>query len=112
MSECNLYLNDILRAINLIEKSTKLKNIDKFKSDAELRDATCMRFQVIGESINKLGKEIQKRYKKVDWQRYLQTRNIISHAYSSVSSAILWSIIKRDLSILTKLILKIKKDLN
>jgi len=112
MSGFNLYLNDILRAIKLIEKSTKSKTFEKFKSNDELKDATSMRFQIIGESINKLGKKIQEKYKEVDWQRYLQTRNIVSHAYFAVSAEILWNIIKKDLLIFKKQILKIKKDLN
>ena len=110
MLKYELYLNDILRAIELIEKSTKDKDIEEFKSDKELIDATAMRLQIIGESIIKLPLKLKERYGKVDWNKYLQTRNIISHSYFAVNLEILWSIVKKDISKLKRSILKIKKD--
>jgi len=104
MFRYNLYLNDIMRAIDRIEKSAKNKSFREFKVDNELIDATSMRLQVIGESISKLGK-LKEKYKEVDWQKYLQTRNIISHAYFAVNLEILWSII-------TKNIPELKKQIN
>lgn len=110
MSKFDLYLNDILRAIRLIERSTKSKNFKEFESDKELIDATSMRLQIIGESISKLDKSIKEKYKEVNWQKYLKIRNIISHAYFTVNPEILWSIVK-SIPDLKKQIFKIKKDI-
>lgn len=104
MSKFNLYLNDILRAIKLIETSTKNKSIEYFKRNNELIDATAMRFQIIGESIVKLPLQLKRKYKEVDWGRYLQTRNLISHAYFAVNADILWSLIVKDIPKLKKAI--------
>jgi uncharacterized protein with HEPN domain len=49
MSRYNLYINDILRTIELIEKDTRSKSLEKFKSNKTLIDATAMRLQIIGE---------------------------------------------------------------
>jgi len=57
MSEYNLYLNDILRAIELIESSIKNESVNDFESNRDLIDAISMRLQIIGESINKLPKK-------------------------------------------------------
>ncbi len=111
MSKYNLYLNDVIRAIDRIEKSIKNKNFEDFKLDDEIIDATSMRLQVIGESINKLGK-LKEKYKRVDWQKYLQTRNIISHAYFAVNLEILWSIITKSIPILKKQIKEILEKEN
>lgn len=108
MSKYKLYLNDILRAIERIEKSTIGKTLRKFKLDIDLVEATAMRLQIIGESIRKLDGRLKKQY-ELDWNRYLQTRNIISHAYFAVNPEILWSIIEKDIPKLKrgiKLILK------
>jgi len=102
MSGYNLYLNDILRAIEKIKKSVKGRNFEDFKSDDELVDATSMRLQIIGESISKLDETFRKKYSYVDWQKYLQTRNIISHAYFAVNLEILWSIITKNIPELKK----------
>ena len=111
MSKYSLYLNDILRAIELIKNSTKNKDIKEFKSDRDLIDSNAMRIQIIGESISKLSNKIKEKHKKIDWKKYLQTRNIISHAYFAVNPEILWSIIKKDLPILKSQIQKIKKEI-
>ena len=111
MSRYDLYLNDILRAIDLIEKSIKNKDFKKFKSNRESIDANSMRLQIIGESISKLPKELKERYKEVSWEKYLQTRNIISHAYFAVSVEIIWKILKKEIPRLKKAIKEIKEEL-
>ena len=107
MSRFKLYLNDIFRAIDLIEKSTKNKKLEEFKLNRELIDATAMRIQIIGESIKKLPEKLKVKYKGAEWDKYLQTRNIISHAYFAVNSEILWSIVKKNIPKLKKEIRKI-----
>ena len=111
MSKYELYLNDILRAIELIENSIKNKTLAKFKLNRDLIDATSMRIQIIGESISKLSSQLKEKYNKIDWKRYLQTRNIISHAYFAVNPEILWSIMVKDIPKLKKEIQKILKDI-
>jgi len=111
MSEYNLYLKDILRAIAKIEKSIKNKNFEEFKFDDELIDATAMRLQIIGESIKKLGR-LKEKYKEIDWEKYLQTRNIISHAYFAVNLEILWSVIIKAIPLLKKQIKEIVEKEN
>ena len=111
MSRYELYLNDILRAIDLIEKSIKNKDFKKFKSNRESIDANSMRLQIIGESISKLPKELKEKYKEVSWEKYLQTRNIISHAYFAISVEIIWKVVKEEIPRLKKSIKQIKEDL-
>ena len=101
MSKYDLYLNDILRAINSIETSILKKQFKDFELDNNLIDASSMRLQIIGESVNKLS-PIHNKYKNVNWKKYLQTRNIISHAYFAIDLDIIWSIIKKDIPKLKK----------
>lgn len=111
MLKSKLYLNDILRAIERIEKSTEGKEFKEFKSDNELVDATAMRLQIIGESISKLSSRLKEKY-KIDWKRYPQTRNIISYSYFAVNFEILWSIVKKDIPMLKKQIKEILEKEN
>ena len=107
MSKFNLYLNDILRAIDLIENSVKNKRLEDFKANRESIDATAMRLQIIGESVRKLPEKLRAKYKGVEWEKYLKTRNIISHAYFAVNPDILWSIVKKNIPKLKKEIKRI-----
>ncbi len=111
MSKYDLYLNEILRAIELIEKSITGKSFDEFKSNRETIDANSMRLQIIGESISKLSKETISKHKKINWREFLQTRNIISHAYFAVNAKIIWSILKEEIPKLKKEIKQIKEEL-
>lgn len=114
MSKYNLYLGEILRSIEIIEKynlNTKI-NYNKFLKDTLLFDATSMRLQIIGESLNSLSKKILGEIKDVDVRRFLQTRNIVSHAYFAIKPEIIWYIAVKDIPKLKKEIIKIKKELN
>jgi uncharacterized protein with HEPN domain len=112
MSKYDLYLGDILRSIELIESSSLGKKIKypEFVADRDLFDATTMRLQVIGESLVKIPKGMLSKIRGVDIRRFLQTRNIVSHAYFAIKPEIIWSIATIDLPKLKKGINKIKKS--
>lgn len=107
MSRYNLYINDILRTIELIEKDTRSKSLEKFKSNKTLIDATAMRLQIIGESIKKLPSKFKKD-KEVRWKELQELRNIISHAYFLINPIIIYETIKNKIPSLKQAILKIK----
>jgi len=108
MLNYNIYIKDILDAIERIEKS--LKRLDKkaFEKDRDIIDATFMRIQVIGESIKKLPLEFKKKHEEINWKKFEETRDIISHAYSKVNMDIIWNLIKNKLPNLKDSIKKIK----
>jgi len=109
MLRYKLYIKDIDRAIELIEKSTLSKTKGQFDKDQELIDATAMRLQVIGESIKKLPENLKEESSKVPWRKLAKLRNIISHKYFVLNKDILWSIVKEDIPRLKK---EVKKRLN
>lgn len=111
MLKSELYLNDIRRAIKRIENSIKDKTFNDFKQDYGLIDATSMRLQIIGESISKLPFQLKKKYPEIEWERYLQTRNIISHAYFAVNLELIWIIMTKEVPKLKKAILHILKTI-
>ena len=107
MSRYNLYFNDILRAINRIEKSVKDKSLEEFSSDENLIDATAMRLQIIGESLKKIPSNL-KENKEINWKSLEKLRDLISHAYFQVNPALLFSIINNNL---IKLKIEIKEKI-
>ncbi|MFW5846919.1 MAG: DUF86 domain-containing protein [Nanoarchaeota archaeon] len=111
MSKYDLYLNDILRAIALIEKSLKGKKFEDFKKQQDLIDANAMRLQIIGESSTKLPNSLKKKHKEVDWNKLTQTRNILSHAYFAINVNLLWDIINKQIPLIKKTIQDMKKEL-
>ena len=110
MSKYDLYLNDILRAVELIEKSIGNISYNEFELNQDLIDATAMRLQIIGESIKKLPAKF-KQNKKIKWKDLQELRNIISHAYFRINAQIVFDTIKNYLPELKQEIKKLKSTL-
>ena len=97
MSKYKLYIKDILRSIDQIEKSLKSKTRNYFEKDIDMSEATAMRLQIIGESIKKLPNSIKRQNPEIDWDSFIKFRNIISHVYFKIDKDILWDIIKNEI---------------
>ena len=78
--------------------------IQDFAHDAELADAICFRFIVIGEAVRALidetGGDLTERYPEVDWRGYADLRNLLAHQYFRVEAAALWPAIRDELPLL------------
>ncbi len=109
MLKYNLYVSDILRAIESIEENTNNKSFEKFSVDKNLIDATAMRLQIIGESLKKIPSKF-KNNKKINWKDLEDLRNIISHAYFKVNPTLLFDIVKNKIPELKKEIKNILKN--
>lgn len=47
---------------------------------------------MIGEALNFIPKEIQERYKEIDWRNIIRMRNYIIHQYFDVVPDIKWEV--------------------
>lgn len=110
MSKYKLYLNDILAAINQIEKSLSLKTKQYFEKDIDAAEATSMRLQIIGESIKNIPTSMKKNYKEINWDNFIRFRNIISHVYFRIDKDMLWDVVKNEIPKLKKIIKEMKNE--
>lgn len=89
------YLSDILHAIELIEQFTEsVSDYQAFLLDLKTQSAVERQLGIIGEAVNKFDQlfpesSIQNAKKIVGF------RNRLIHAYNSVDTSIIWTIIKR-----------------
>jgi len=105
MSKYNLNLNLIKEMICRIEGDS-----NKSLEDKTVWDAMLMRFQVIGENIDKLPRDITRKHSQVNWKKFYSFRNLISHFYNDVPVDVIINLI-RELPALKKAITKIKSEL-
>ena len=105
MSRYNLNLNLINDMIERIEK-----DLNKSLEDKTVWDAMLMRFQVIGENIDKLPSETMKKHQEINWKKFYVCRNLISHAYNGVPIEVVMELIK-ELPVLKEVIVKIRREL-
>jgi uncharacterized protein with HEPN domain len=109
MREYKLYLQDILNAINKINKYIKNINIDKLPENELIFDAVLRNLHIIGEAVKSIPLNIKNKYKEVEWKKISGFRDILTHAYFGVEKEIVLEIIKDKLPLLEKQIKEILK---
>ncbi len=89
-----LFLVDILQAIEKIEIYTKDLSYDEFCSNSMVVDAGIRNFEVIGEAIKNIPKEIQEKYTSVEWKEAAGFRDVLIHDYFGIDLEAVWDTIK------------------
>ena len=95
------YLYDVIGAVTetLSYFDGRPKQFNEFASNLMLRRAVERNIEIMGEAMNRILK-INPDIKITNARKIVDTRNYIIHAYDSLSSDILWSIIVNHLPLL------------
>lgn len=100
-----LLLEDILEAIEKIERFTVGYSKEQFESDAKTADAVIRNLEIIGEAANRIPEDFQNKHSDVAWNQIIGLRHRIVHDYFGIDLEIIWSILKNDLPTLKMLLL-------
>lgn len=107
----NLYVDDVLNSIRLIEIYSRDLTVEKLKRNIRNQDAIVRRLEIIGEAINVISKHLSKKYPEIQWDNYIGIRNFLIHIYFGLNYKKLIRIIKQDIPELKKQMIIIKRDL-
>ena len=89
--DLNLYLSEILNSIVKIERYlADIETEEALVSDERTFDAVAMNLQVIGEAVRYIPDDLRMANSQIRWSSVVGLRNIISHAYASLDSEIIW----------------------
>lgn len=105
------FLKDILESIQKIEEFVEGMEFDEFPKDDKTASAVVRKFEIIGEAVKIMPKEIKEKYPDVPWHEMAKMRDKVIHHYFAVDYEILWKTIKESLPDLKKQIKKIVKEL-
>lgn len=105
------YIEHILESINAIDDFSKDMKKEELHSDRLKRSAIVREIEIIGEAVKNISIHIKNKYPNVEWKEIAATRDKMIHHYLGVDFDIVWYIIKFNLPILKKKILKIRKDI-
>ena len=102
-----LRIDDILEAIDKIERYTKGMDYAAWLEDEKTVDAVVRNIEIIGEASSHLPDDILERYGDIPWPFLRGIRNVLTHEYFGVDVEEVYQIICNDLPVLKQEILKI-----
>jgi uncharacterized protein with HEPN domain len=105
--DLNLFLDDILESIELLEKYTKDLSLEIFYEDSQIQDAIIRRIEIIGEAAKHFPESVRERHPKIPWRDVIGMRNYIVHDYFGINYDLLWEVATKDIYELKKEMLKI-----
>ena len=106
-----IFIEHMLESINAIEDFSKGLIKEKLISSRLKQSAIVREIEIIGEAAKNISHNLKEKYKEIAWRDIAGTRDKMIHHYFGVDLDIVFGIIKNDLSVLKKQVLKIKKDL-
>jgi len=112
--DVNLFIQDILESIKLIEDYTKGINKEEFlkkNNNLQMKDAILRRLEIIGEAVKNIPEDFKNQYSDIPWKKIAGMRDILIHEYFGVMLGRVWKTAKEDLPELKEKILKILKEI-
>jgi uncharacterized protein with HEPN domain len=79
-----VYIEDIVTAVDKIERYIAGYNLDLFLENSEKQDAVIRNLEIIGEAAGKVPDTIKENCQNVEWRKIVGLRNILIHEYFGV----------------------------
>jgi len=107
----NLFIDDMLDAMDKIMRYTKGLDYDDFRVDDRTIDAVLRNLEVIGEAAKNIPPGTKKENPEVPWKNMIGLRNITIHEYFGVDPTIIWEIITKNIPETAPKIKKLRQKL-
>ena len=93
-------LEDILDALERIQRYIQGLDLSKFEADQRTIDAVVRNLEIIGEAARHIPDSVIQEYPTIPWRHMRDMRNILIHEYFGLDTSIIWQTIAYDLPIL------------
>lgn len=100
MRDYRLYLADIAKSVEKIQRYTSGMSFEDFVADERTFDAVVRNLEIIGEAVLNIPAALRERYPNVEWQNIGKIRNFLAHGYFKVKESVVWNIASNDVPLL------------
>ncbi|MEJ0075102.1 MAG: HepT-like ribonuclease domain-containing protein [Alphaproteobacteria bacterium] len=90
-------MDDILDAIDNLERVLAGKTFHDFEGDWLLRRGVERGIEIISEASRRIPAAMKEQYPQIPWRDVTSIGNILRHQYHSISVPIIWQVIGKDL---------------
>jgi len=97
MKQYLVYIQDILSAIEAIEKFVDGVNLNQFLEDDKTSSAVIRKFEIMGEATKQVPIEVRSRYPDIPWREISRMRDKLIHHYAGVNLILLFETIEIEL---------------
>jgi uncharacterized protein with HEPN domain len=98
----DVYLDDILGAIEKIAAFTAGLSLDQFAEDAKTLDAVVRNLEIIGEAAKNIPEQTRSKSAQIEWRKLAGLRDILIHRYFAIDVHIIWDVVQNRLPLLRK----------
>jgi uncharacterized protein with HEPN domain len=89
-----LYLNDITRCCERVERYTAGMTQQQFLADDRTYDAVVRNLEIVGEAVKRLPPDVRQQMPTIEWQKIAGMRDWLAHAYFGIDGDILWDVVE------------------
>ena len=104
------YLQDILDAVNDIERFVADMSYEQFIKDKKTLNAVVRSIEVIGEASKRLPLSLKAKNSELPWKEITGMRDKLIHAYFGMDTETIWKTVKENIPQLKQTIKKMAKD--
>lgn len=90
MRRDDLYLNDIIEAVDHIATFLERTDFEGFLQSELVRSAVVQKLAIIGEAAARISGDLTSRYPQIPWPQIVAFRNILIHAYFGIDWKEVW----------------------
>jgi uncharacterized protein with HEPN domain len=102
-----LFLEDILNAIERIERYTKGLTFEGLSKNDMATDAILRNFEIIGEAAKNVPERVRRKYPFVEWKEAIGFRNVLIHDYFGIDLEAVWDTVRKNIPSLKNNIMKV-----